>query len=140
MKPADRQKIFDKYNGRCAYCGCELQKGWHVDEIEPVLRYIKYRRDGKGRIMTNQNGNDIKDVFITHPERFNIDNQNPACARCNGWKSTFDLETFRKEIGEQVKRARAYSCNFRMAESFGLIQETGIKVKFYFEIINQLTI
>lgn len=132
---ADRQKIFDKYGGRCAYCGCELQKGWHVDEIEPVLRGFKYRRDDRGLIMTNKKGDDIKDVYLSYPERLNIDNQNPACARCNGWKSTMDLETFRNEISEQVQRARRYNCNFRMAEDFGLIKETGIEVKFYFETL-----
>lgn len=137
MKKADRQKIFEKCGGRCAYCGRKLGKSWHVDEIEPVLRYTKYRRDEHGRILTNGNGDDLKDRFVTHPERFNIDNQNPACPRCNGWKATFDLETFRQEISEQVKRARAYSCNFRMAEDFGLIKETGILVKFYFETLNQ---
>ncbi len=35
MTKTDRQKIFDKYGGKCAYCGCELQKGWHVDHVEP---------------------------------------------------------------------------------------------------------
>lgn len=38
MKKADREKIFYKYGGRCAYCGCELTKGWHVDHIEPNLK------------------------------------------------------------------------------------------------------
>jgi predicted restriction endonuclease len=33
-----RQLIFEKYDGRCAYCGCELQKGWHEDHIEPIIR------------------------------------------------------------------------------------------------------
>ncbi len=133
MKKADRQKIFDKCGGKCAYCGCKLTKGWNVDEIEPIKRSFKYRRDDKGRILTNSKGNDIKDVIIKHPERLHIDNQNPACPRCNRWKTDMPLESFRKEIAEQVTRARAYSCNFRMAEAYGLVKETGIEVKFYFE-------
>lgn len=40
-----RQIIFDKYNGKCAYCGCELQKLWHIDHIEPIVRRL--RSDGK---------------------------------------------------------------------------------------------
>ncbi len=137
MKKADRQKIFEKYGGRCAYCGCQLGRRWQVDEVEPVLRGFKYRRDVNGRILTSAAGNDLKDVYLTYPERMHIDNQNPACPRCNGWKSTMDLETFRKEISEQVARARRYNCNFRMAEDYGLIKETGIEVKFYFETVKQ---
>ena len=30
MKQSDRNIIFDKYNGKCAYCGCELVKGWQM--------------------------------------------------------------------------------------------------------------
>ena len=36
MNKKDRELIFNKYGGKCAYCGCELTKGWHVDEFEPV--------------------------------------------------------------------------------------------------------
>ncbi|MVM34585.1 hypothetical protein GO755_31440 [Spirosoma sp. HMF4905] len=24
----------DKFGDKCAYCGCELTKGWHIDEVE----------------------------------------------------------------------------------------------------------
>ena len=34
MKKIERELIFNKYNGKCAYCGCELKKGWHIDHIE----------------------------------------------------------------------------------------------------------
>lgn len=33
-----RQKVFDKYNGRCAYCGCDLTKSFHVDHFNPLMR------------------------------------------------------------------------------------------------------
>lgn len=30
-----REKVYQKYNGHCAYCGCELQyKDMQVDHIE----------------------------------------------------------------------------------------------------------
>jgi hypothetical protein len=48
MDKKTRQIIFDKYNGKCAYCGCELVKGWHADHIEPIVRDSKWNRD-KGR-------------------------------------------------------------------------------------------
>ena len=34
MTKKERELIFNKYNGKCAYCGCELKKGWHIDHIE----------------------------------------------------------------------------------------------------------
>ena len=38
MTKKDRQLIFDKYDGKCAYCGTELVKGWHVDHIQAIRR------------------------------------------------------------------------------------------------------
>lgn len=131
-----RQQVFNKYGGKCAYCGCELVKGWHVDHNKPIHRYWKYRREQNGRILKDENGNYIKDLFVQHPERDCVDNMMPACRRCNGWKSTYTIEQFRDEISEQTKRARSYSCNFRMAEDFGLIKETLLPVVFFFEKFN----
>jgi len=37
----EREIIFNKYNGHCAYCGEKLQKGWHVDELLPIRRSIR---------------------------------------------------------------------------------------------------
>lgn len=44
MNKSDRLKIFNKFGGRCAYCGCELQKGWHVDELMPCKRKYKFQQ------------------------------------------------------------------------------------------------
>ena len=38
MKKDIRQTIFDKYDGRCAYCGYPLEKVWHVDHLLPLER------------------------------------------------------------------------------------------------------
>ena len=40
-----RQAIFDKSGGKCWYCGCELQKGWHQDHLEPIIRVSELVRD-----------------------------------------------------------------------------------------------
>jgi hypothetical protein len=45
MKKTDRELIFNKYGGKCAYCGCELEKGWHTDHIEPIVRDFIYNRN-----------------------------------------------------------------------------------------------
>ena len=91
MTKKDRQLIFDKYKGKCAYCGCDLQKGWHVDEIEPVRRNHKWNSE-KRRYEID------KDNPMMHPERLHIDNQNPSCASCNINKHSESLEDFRKAI------------------------------------------
>lgn len=130
MSKETRKKIFDKFGGRCAYCGCELQKGWHVDEIEPVRRNWKYEYD-------ESKGRDIRKITgAVHPERFNIDNQNPACASCNINKHSNSLEGFRACIAGYMKHLNGISTQYKIAKRYGLIQETGIEVKFYFETIN----
>lgn len=137
MKKADRQRIFDKYGGRCAYCGCELQKGWHVDEVEPVRRSFKYRKDENGKSIWNQ-GKGVweKDNVLLHPERLHIDNQNPACASCNINKHSGSLEEFRSMIVHFITTLNRDSVQYKIAKRYGLIQETGIEVKFYFEKLN----
>jgi hypothetical protein len=130
MKKADRQLIFDKYGGRCAYCGCELQKGWHVDEVEPVRRNHIWNKD-KSRWELN------KEIPFCHPERMCIENQNPACASCNINKHSESLEQFRKNIAAYMKHLNEISTQYKIAKRYGLIQETGIEVKFYFETYNQ---
>ena len=101
-----RKQVHAKYDGRCAYCGVNIsQKGMQVDHIQ-----AKYRNGSDG-----------------------FENLNPACFACNNYKLTFDIEELRQQIGFQVVRARQKSVNFRLAERYGLIKETGASVVFYFE-------
>lgn len=132
MKKSDREKIFNKYGGRCAYCGCELVKGWHVDEIEPVRRTEQYKRDEKGKVIYV----DYKPViekFVLHPERFHIDNQNPSCASCNINKHSASLEDFRELIHGFLKSLNRDSTQYKIAKRYGLIHEIEKPVVFYFE-------
>lgn len=110
-----REIVHAKCNGHCAYCGSVLPySDMQVDHIVPVRR---------GTI-----GESVRVKKLSF-----LENLNPSCGRCNRYKSTMNLENFRKEISQQVERARRDSWNFRMAEDFGLIEVTGIKVEFYFE-------
>ena len=115
MTKSDRLLIFNKYSGRCAYCGCVLEKGWCVDHIQPI-----YRGHPKGS------------KYITKGA-YSIDNMNPSCRRCNLWKSCHSLENFRYEISEQTKRLKNTSSNFRLALDYGLLSTTQNDVIFYFE-------
>ncbi len=74
--------------------------------------------------------------FLTHlteSDLNHIDNLHPACRVCNKWKSDHDLELFRSELSEQVKRLNLYSSNYRIAKKYGQIQETIEPIIFFFE-------
>lgn len=124
MTKKDRQIVFDKYNGKCAYCGCELVKGWHADHVEPIVRDSKWNRD-KGRF--EQIGTCRK------PENETLENYNPACASCNIQKNSFTVEQFRSNIKQFVNSLNQYSTQYKFAKRYGLVIETDIEVKFYFE-------
>lgn len=119
MKPSERQRVFDKFNGKCAYCGTELQKGWCVDHIEPIGHIPpEYQQGSK----------------FMKPHLDNFENMNPSCASCNNYKSSMELETFRSEIEEQIERLRKTKPTFRLAERYGLIKCEPKNIKFYFEL------
>jgi 5-methylcytosine-specific restriction endonuclease McrA len=101
-----RATIYEKYDGRCAYCGWKIL----IHEMQIDHLYPK-----------NRGGTD------------SIENLNPACRVCNNWKWNFTIEEFRYEIKKQVDRCRLYSRNFRMAERYGLVSENKKPVEFYFE-------
>ena len=127
MTKKERQIIFDKYGGKCAYCGCDLVKGWHADHIEPIVRDSKWNRN-KGRF--DQTGTCRK------PENETLENYNPACASCNIQKNSFTVEQFRNNIKQFVNSLNEYNTQYKFAKRYGLVTETGVEVTFYFETIN----
>jgi 5-methylcytosine-specific restriction endonuclease McrA len=116
MKKPDRELIRNKYGNKCAYCGCDLKKGWHIDHIEPVVRGIESKEFSK-------------------PQNHTIENMNPACASCNIQKNSYTLEQFRENIKQFVNSLNQYSTQYKFAKKYGLITETKIEVKFYFELL-----
>ena len=118
----DREEIYKKYNGRCAYCGCILQKGWHIDELLPVKR--NWIMVGKKKVF---------DGTCEYPERFNIDNQMPSCPSCNINKHSMSLENFRKFIKGFIISLNRDSTQYKIAKRYGLVIETNKPLKFYFE-------
>lgn len=120
----DRQLIYQKFNGRCAYCGKEITlKQMQVDHIEPINR--GYSKDEFVRYNKKQGSDEY-------------DNLNPSCARCNRWKSNFTIEQFRNEISQQVERLKRDSSAFRMASDYFLVIHGRSKVIFHFEAENDL--
>ena len=122
-KKQERELIFNKYGGKCAYCGCDLPDRWHVDHIDPVIRDIVYVK-GKGRVTG-------KDML--KPELDVIGNKNPACPSCNIMKHSSNIEGFRNMILGFVNSLSQYSTQYKFAKKYGLISENEQKVEFYFE-------
>jgi len=115
IKKADRLIVFNKYNGRCAYCGVDLLLNrFHVDHIIARQR----GRIGDPRVINGRN---------------HIENYNPSCPSCNINKSTFSIDEWRKELHSKIQILRRDTNNFKLVERFGLVTVNDIKVKFYFE-------
>lgn len=109
-----RKEIWDKSNGHCWYCGCELEKGWHVDHLEPVVR----------NLATGE---------MEQPQNDTFDNKVPSCPSCNIQKSSLPLESWRRIIKSHIKSLNRDSTQYKVAKRFGLVQETEREVVFWFE-------
>lgn len=115
----DRQAVYNKYHGHCAYCGKLITiKEMQVDHIVSKSQYR----------------------FLTRQERENFDidqfsNLNPACRMCNHYKRASSLETFRRfYIGKLHERlAKLYIV--RVALDYEIIKLNKWDKIFYFERI-----
>lgn len=109
MTKGKRQKIYEKYNGHCAYCGSAISlKEMQIDHIIP-------KRLG---------GTD------------DIENLNPSCGICNHYKRATQLEVWRKcFLDEIIKRLKKVYI-FKVAERYGMVQVKEGDKKFYFEKTN----
>lgn len=125
MKKSTRDAVFKKFDGKCYLCGCELRPGWHIEHLVPCRR--KYRLD-------KQTKKWVADGF-ENPEANHIDNLMPACASCNINKHSMDIETYRQQIQNFMDHLNNISTQYKLAKRFGLVQETGKSVVFYFETL-----
>lgn len=126
-----RKAVWEKSRGKCWYCGNDLpERGWHADHFWPVIRQLTR--------VKNPPGSQFSHKYVCQGEMYrsandHIDNMVPSCAPCNNFKHTYPVEFFRKELEDQVNRARKSSVNFRNAERFGLIDVKPLKIVFWFE-------
>lgn len=114
-KPIPKQKrldVYNKYNGHCAYCGCELEyKDMQVDHIESV--YVS-------ELFNRNINNDISNLM-------------PTCRMCNFYKSTGDIEYLRRQLENVLMRNVRRPFDYRLALKYGFVSEHIKPVKFYFE-------
>jgi len=118
----NRIAVYNKCNGRCAYCGCEINGngyyGFTIDHIIPRRRY-------KNRSITDEKSGSNE-----------LSNLLPCCASCNSCKSDLSIEEFRERIYDRMYRINNYSSEYKIAKRFGLVVETNKPVIFYFETLN----
>lgn len=109
-----RGQVYAKYNGHCAYCGCELT----ISEMK-VDHHIAYMGEG---------GEDT------------LENYYPACDVCNRVKSNSSIEGFKKTIHRcgEIHRKRKKPVMFdsdKIAIKYGLVEEDK-PIEFYYETYN----
>ncbi len=123
IKKSVRELVWVKYDKHCAYCGKEIEyKQMQVDHIE--AHWHSYTEEQCVKYGLKKGSNEIE-------------NLNPACVRCNKWKDTMSIETFRNEIQQQLIRLKRDSSNYRIALDFGMIKENNEPIVFYFEKHNK---
>lgn len=111
-----RLRVYNSYNGHCAYCGCKIEyKEMQIDHINSVYR----------------------SMIISGNIDENINNYMPSCRQCNFYKSTFVLEYFRERLSTILINNLRKQFNYKLALKYGLIQENIKPIKFYFEKIDE---
>lgn len=105
-----RQAVYEKFQGRCAYCGREIAyKDMQVDHFRPQRAWNK-----------EESGTD------------EINNLMPSCRMCNHYKRAHSLETFRRYIAE-IPHKLQENYIFKVGVVYGNVQADEKEVKFYFE-------
>lgn len=105
-----RQAVYQKYGGRCAYCGREIAyKDMQVDHFLPLRAW------------------GIEDAGTDA-----IENLMPACRMCNHYKRANSLETFRRYIQEIPCKLRN-NYIYKVGVVYGNVVENVKPIVFYFE-------
>lgn len=111
----EREAVYKKTGGRCAYCGHEItMQEMQIDHVIPLRSY-----EAIGQ--------------LDRPEPNSLDNLLPACRSCNHYKSTMSVETFRSMLEREPEILARDSVAYRNGVRFGLVIPNPGPVIFYFE-------
>lgn len=103
-----RQVVYEKFGGRCAYCGRKIDyKDMQVDHFIPKRGY-------------SESGSD------------NISNLMPSCRMCNHYKRANSLEIFRTYI-QEIPRKLRQNYIYKVGVEYGNVIENEKPIVFYFE-------
>jgi len=108
-----RTEVYNKYGGRCAYCGCRIEyKDMQVDHMIP------------------KRGEETRGI-----DTDTADNYMPSCRLCNHYKRGNSLEGWRKMIEEIPAKLERDSYIYRVGVKYGLVKPEKKPVTFYYEEI-----
>lgn len=105
-----REAVYQKYDGRCAYCGQIIEyKDMQVDHFKPLRTWEQ----------NNKDANDISNLM-------------PACRMCNHYKRANSLEIFRRYISEIPRKLRN-NYIYKIGVAYGNVIENEKEIEFFFE-------
>ncbi len=105
-----REAVYQKYGGRCAYCGRAIAyKDMQVDHFRPL------------RVWNEADG-----------AADDISNLMPACRMCNHYKRANSLEVFRRCIAEIPRKLRG-NYIYKIGAAYGNVVENEKPIAFFFE-------
>ena len=128
MNKSVRKIIKDRSNGRCYYCGEQLDRLFHMDHFFPKNKK-HWLKNEKLMMKTFENGN----CPINLTDIDDLRNMVPSCPRCNFWKSTLLVSAFRGSISNIVGKLLKYNNKFNMAVSYNMVHISHDSLVFYFE-------
>lgn len=100
-----RRKIFEKYNGRCAYCGNQITiDNMTIDHFDPK---------SKGGSLS-------------------IHNCLPSCKRCNEIKADGTIDSMRDKIERSLK-SLSRNKDYQILRKYGIVNTTKEPVTFFYE-------
>jgi hypothetical protein len=121
MNKKIRKLVYQKYNGRCAYCGNPIDiKEMQVDHYIPKCRGC----------------NDNEITYLEHRGEDNLDNYMPSCRMCNFYKSRCSIEQFKSKINNMLDYKHTFATRFAL--KYGILTEHEWDGKFYFEKVDNL--
>ena len=129
MKKEERLRVYEMYDGHCAYCGTSIKyEDMQVDHIVPKNR-------GHYSRWSEQDG-----TFVVSQGEDNIRNYMPSCRACNFRKRDMSVEQFRNAIKQQAEGLLRGAARFQvnMSIAYGLlIPAFDVPVVFYFEKVKK---
>lgn len=111
LTKVQREEIYKKFDGHCAYCGRAIDyKDMQVDHIVSVHSWNE-----------QECGAD------------DMDNLFPACRSCNHYKRAHSVEYFRKMISEIPSKLARDNYIYKVGCNYGFFDSWPRHVEFYFE-------
>lgn len=114
LTPDQRMKVYQKYDGRCSYCGHGIE--FHEMQVD--------HKEARARF------SDSRDADFW-------DNLMPSCQACNIRKNTMSIKRFRSELLRDIEQLNRDSAKFKLLLKYGKIHIDYSEIEFYFEKIKR---